>query len=183
MLPADKDWPKRIRDLLAMAASDGLNADELAALKKLISPEEGRLIVDLTANLKCCDPSVGSGAFPVGLLQELLNLQRLAQAAALGYVDPVRKHGNEWVHRTKAHIVENCLYGVDLQQQAIEICRLRLWLSLVVDYDLGCDPLAASRHQFLEASRSSQIPQVTKFVLDQDWLRQVKRAQENSSRL
>jgi hypothetical protein len=153
------NWPVRLRALLEIATSDGLDDKEFALLKTLLSPEEGRRIGELIANLKCCDPSVGSGAFPVGLLQELLNLHRLVETASLGYVDPVRKHGNEWVHKTKAHIVENCLYGVDIQQQAIEICRLRLWLSLVVDYDLGCDPLVASRHQFLEAIRNiSQLP-------------------------
>lgn len=158
-LPSGHDWPRRLRALLEITASDGLDDEELALLKTLLSPDDGRRIGELIANLKCCDPSVGSGAFPVGLLQELLNLHRLVETASLGYVDPVRKHGNEWVHKTKSHIVENCLYGVDLQQQAIEICRLRLWLSLVVDYDLGCDPLVASRHQFLEAIRNiSQLP-------------------------
>lgn len=158
-LPLGLNWPVRLRALLEIATSDGLDDEELARLKTLLAPDEGRRIGELIANIKCCDPSVGSGAFPVGLLQELLNLHRLVETASLGYVDPVRKHGNEWVHKTKAHIVENCLYGVDIQQQAIEICRLRLWLSLVVDYDLGCDPLVASRHQFLEAIRNiSQLP-------------------------
>ena len=45
-----------------------------------------------------------------------------------------------WLHDAKEDVVQNCLFGVDIQQQAIEICRLRLWLSLVVDYDLGLDP-------------------------------------------
>ncbi len=158
-LPPDQDWNRRLRAAMDILALDGLDADELALLKTLLSPAEGKLLAGLIENLKCCDPSVGSGAFPVGLLHELLNFRRVVEAAANGYVDPVRKHGNQWVHDTKAQIVENCLYGVDLQQQAIEICRLRLWLSLVVDYDLGCDPLTAARPQFLNAIRGiSQLP-------------------------
>ena len=48
---------------------------------------------------------------------------------------------------------------MDLQQQAIEICRLRLWLSLVVDYDIGLDPFTAERSQFRDAiNRISQLP-------------------------
>jgi hypothetical protein len=153
------DWNRRLRALLDILAQDGLDADELTELKTLITPSEGRQILDLIRDLKCLDPSVGSGAFPVGLLHELVNLRRICEAAALGYVDPVRKVGNQWVHRQKAEIVENCLYGVDLQQQAIEICRLRLWLSLVVDYDLGCDPFSADAKTFRTAIRDiSQLP-------------------------
>ncbi len=60
---------------------------------------------------------------------------------------------------TKAHIVQNCLFGVDIQQQAIEICRLRLWLSMVVDYDLGLEPFTAEKSQFSHAiERISQLP-------------------------
>lgn len=153
------DWNRRLRAILDILALDGLDAEELALLKTLLTPAEGRQILDLIRNLKCLDPSVGSGAFPVGLLHELVNLRRICDAAALGYVDPVRKHGNQWVHQQKAEIVENCLYGVDLQQQAIEICRLRLWLSLVVDYDLGCDPFNADEKSFRAAIRDiSQLP-------------------------
>ncbi|MHB8523140.1 MAG: Eco57I restriction-modification methylase domain-containing protein [Limisphaerales bacterium] len=158
-LTAGKDWNRRLRALLEIPASDGLGTEDLALLKTLLTPAEGRQILDLIRGLKCLDPSVGSGAFPVGLLHELVNLRRLCEAAALGYVDPVRKHGNQWVHEQKAEIVENCLYGVDLQQQAIEICRLRLWLSLVVDYDLGCDPFTADEKSFRAAIRDiSQLP-------------------------
>ena len=74
-------------------------------------------------------------------------------------MDPVRKDGAERLHTTKADIVQNCLFGVDIQQQAIEICRLRLWLSLVVDYDLGLDPFTAERGQFSRSiERISQLP-------------------------
>jgi hypothetical protein len=140
-------------------ASDGFDGDEIAALKGLIKPQEAACLLKVVEELRCLDPSVGSGAFPVGLLHELLNLRRSLRTAADGYVDPVRKQGHQWIQDTKAHIVENALYGVDIQQQAIEICRLRLWLSLIVDYDLGVDPLQADRAQFLSAIKSiSQLP-------------------------
>jgi hypothetical protein len=88
-----------------------------------------------------------------------VNLRRLLTTAANGYVDPVRGEGSTWLHDTKANIVQNCLFGVDIQQQAIEICRLRLWLTLVVDYDLGLDPFTAERSQFRAAiDRISQLP-------------------------
>lgn len=161
-LPAlqSKDgWGTKLRALLAIDASDGLDDEEREALKKIITAPQAVQIRDLVNPLKCCDPAVGSGAFPVGLLHELLNLRRVLEAAANGYVDPARGEGSKWLQETKEDIVQNCLYGVDIQQQAIEICRLRLWLSLVVNYDLGLDPFVADRTQFNRAIEGiSQLP-------------------------
>jgi hypothetical protein len=158
-VPSGSDWGKRLRTLMDIDASDGLDVDELATLKALLAPKEAASVLAVVETLRCLDPAVGSGAFPVGLLQELVNLRRVLRTVADGYVDPIRKGGQQWIHETKARIVENCLYGVDIQQQAIEICRLRLWLSLIVDYDLGVDPLQADRAQFVAAIKSiSQLP-------------------------
>jgi Eco57I restriction-modification methylase len=147
-----------LAELMKIDASDGLDAEELRRLRDMIKPDEAAKILPLLAP-KCCDPAVGSGAFPVGLLHELVNLRRVVQCVANGYVDPVRKDGREWLHKNKEEIIQDCLYGVDIQQQAIEICRLRLWLSLVVDYDLGVDAFAADATQFREKiDRISQLP-------------------------
>jgi hypothetical protein len=152
-------WGPRLRALLAIDASDGLDDEERETLKKTINPAQAIQIRDLVKPLKCCDPAVGSGAFPVGLLHELVNLRRVLETAANGYVDPARGEGHTWLQKTKEDIVQNCLFGVDIQQQAIEICRLRLWLSLVVDYDLGLDPFEAEKSQFNRAIDGiSQLP-------------------------
>lgn len=156
--PTD-DWSSRLRTLLEMDATDGLDDEGKERLKRTITPAQAVQLRDLVQPLKCCDPAVGSGAFPVGLLHELVNLRRLLTTAANGYVDPVRGEGSTWLHDTKADIVQNCLFGVDIQQQAIEICRLRLWLSMVVDYDLGLEPFTAEKSQFSHAiERISQLP-------------------------
>lgn len=152
-------WEPKLRALLAIDASDGLDDEELETLKKTVTPAQAVQIRDLVKPLKCCDPAVGSGAFPVGLLHELVNLRRVLETAANGYVDPARGEGYTWLQKTKEDIVQNCLFGVDIQQQAIEICRLRLWLSLVVDYDLGLDPFKADKTQFNRAIDGiSQLP-------------------------
>ncbi|MCI0348964.1 MAG: hypothetical protein L0Z53_06020 [Acidobacteriales bacterium] len=152
-------WGPRLRALLKLDASDGLEPDEIAELKKTITAEQAAQVLALVKPLRCCDPAVGSGAFPVGLLHELVNLRRVLEGAANGYVDPHRGEGSTWLHNTKVDIVQNCLFGVDIQQQAIEICRLRLWLSMVVDYDLGLDPWSAAKSQFNQAiERISQLP-------------------------
>jgi hypothetical protein len=144
----DTEWDTRIRALFAVDPTDSLDAEEVALLKSAFHPTDGRRLLEILQPIKMCDPAVGSGAFPVGLLHELVNLRRIAATIANGFVDPVRGQGSNWIHQTKADIVENCLYGVDIQQQAIEICRLRLWLSLIVDYDLGLDPFEADPAQF-----------------------------------
>jgi type I restriction-modification system DNA methylase subunit len=157
-LPGE-NWRPRLRKIFAIDATEGLEEEDLATLRTLLSPKGGRTLLNIVKELKCCDPAVGSGAFPVGLMHELVNLRRIAEAAANGYVDPVRKPGSTWIHDTKEDIVARCLYGVDIQQQAIEICRLRLWLSLIVDYDLGLDPFTADPSQFQDAIKKiSQLP-------------------------
>jgi hypothetical protein len=158
-LPSD-GWAPQLKKLLAFDLSDGIDEAEKNQLKATISPDQARLVLELVKPLKCCDPAVGSGAFPVGLMQELVNLRRLLETVLNGYRDPVLgPQGSSWLHETKAEIVENSLYGVDIQQQAIEICRLRLWLSLVVDYDLGLDPFTSEYRQFSESiNRISQLP-------------------------
>ena len=78
------------------------------------------------AGVRVCDPAVGSGAFVVGMMNEIIR--------ARGALTP---HVNEHQERTpydfKRHAIQNCLYGVDIDSGAIEIAKLRLWLSLVVD--------------------------------------------------
>jgi hypothetical protein len=153
------DWSLRLRTLLAIDISDGIDESEREILKKTITADQAVEALKLVKPLRCCDPAVGSGAFPVGLLHELVNLRRILQTAANGYVDPVRKEGSSWLQNSKQEIVQNCLFGVDIQQQAIEICRLRLWLSLVVDYDLGLDPFKAEKTEFNRAIDGiSQLP-------------------------
>lgn len=154
-----EDWGPLLRSLLAIDSSDGIDETERESLKKMIKPGQAAEALKLVIPLRCCDPAIGSGAFPVGLLHELVNLRRVLQTVANGFVDPVRKDGSVWLQKTKQEIVQSCLFGVDIQQQAIEICRLRLWLSLVVDYDLGIDPFNADKAEFNRAIEGiSQLP-------------------------
>ena len=81
----------------------------------------------LLAHVTVCDPAVGSGAFPVGLMYETVQA-RLALNAYLG-------NGSRTAYNFKRHFIEESLYGVDIDPGAVEIARLRLWLSLVVDED------------------------------------------------
>ena len=82
-------------------------------------------------NLRALDPAVGSGAFPVGLLQDMVSMRR-AVARARG--SAVRS-GSAEIAGWKRDYILHCLYGVDIKPAAIEIAKLRLWLSLIVDTD------------------------------------------------
>jgi hypothetical protein len=77
------------------------------------------------AEIKICDPAIGSGAFPVGIMNELVR----ARAALSEYIGQPERT----TYELKRNAVENCIYGVDLDGGAVEIAKLRLWLSLVVD--------------------------------------------------
>ncbi|MDL2251774.1 BREX-1 system adenine-specific DNA-methyltransferase PglX [Odoribacter sp. OttesenSCG-928-J03] len=71
-------------------------------------------------NVKICDPAIGSGAFPMGLLKELF----LCSGA-------IEEFNN--AAEIKRHIIQQNIYGVDIEKGAIDIARLRFWLSLIVD--------------------------------------------------
>lgn len=85
-----------------------------------------RQIDDALAEIAVCDPAVGSGAFPVGMMTEIVR----ARCALTPYF-------NDFHERTpysfKRHAIQSCLYGADIDTGAVEIAKLRLWLSLVVD--------------------------------------------------
>lgn len=74
--------------------------------------------------VKICDPAIGSGAFPMGLLQEIFSVKEL-----LAYETGVKWNPAE----VKLNIIQNSIYGVDIEKGAVDIARLRFWLSLVVD--------------------------------------------------
>jgi hypothetical protein len=131
------DWPARLEKLFALDATDGLDDAERVILNDILTPDEARALLDRLDNFRACDLAVGSGAFLVGLLHELVNLRRLCETRARGK-DPATDI--EWLYETKKRVIENVLYGVDIQQRAVEICKLRLWISLMVDYPLEVDP-------------------------------------------
>ncbi|SNB47475.1 DUF6577 family protein [Geobacter sp. DSM 9736] len=84
--------------------------------------QNAKRIEELLDRLKICDPAIGSGAFPIGLLQEIYWIKLTLDWT----LDPAE---------TKLKIIQNSIYGVDIDAGAVEIARLRFWLSLIVDED------------------------------------------------
>ena len=96
----------------------------------VLSPEEGVADIPeakkpklLTAleEVKICDPAIGSGAFPMGLLNELLHCREVLSGTHYDRAE------------IKKSIIQNNIYGVDIEKGAVDIARLRFWLSIVVD--------------------------------------------------
>jgi hypothetical protein len=118
-----------------------------------LSSEENQAILQALAGLKILDPACGSGAFPIGVLQKVtLLLQRvdpecqqwLANVLA-GISDPTARRfmqeklkGEQalWDYTRKLGILRECIYGVDIQPIAVEISRLRCFLSLMVEENI-----------------------------------------------
>jgi len=99
--------------------------------------KNAKLIDDKLAEITVCDPAVGSGAFPVGMMSEIVKTRNVltpflslrgAQATKQSQFDD-----NRIVYNFKRQCIEHSLYGVDIDPGAVEIAKLRLWLSLVVD--------------------------------------------------
>lgn len=88
--------------------------------------QKNELIVKLKS-VKICDPAIGSGAFPMGMLNLLYRL-----LIKLGNIED----SSEDILRAKKEIIQNNIYGVDIEPGAVDIARLRFWLSIVVDEDI-----------------------------------------------
>ena len=78
-------------------------------------------ILKALLNVKVCDPAVGSGAFPMGMLNELISCTQLLTGESKTRAE------------LKKHIVKNNIYGVDIEKGAVDIARLRFWLAIIVD--------------------------------------------------
>lgn len=128
-------------------------------------------IMSAIYNCKVLDPACGSGAFPVGMLQQMVHI--------LSQLDPSNEQWKQMVldeavkesrnaflaetleereqrlneinetfedqlknpdYKRKLYLIENCLYGVDIQSIAIQICKLRFFISLVVDQKTNNKP-------------------------------------------
>ena len=94
---------------------------ELLLGLELEGVELGTKVLERLKEVKVCDPAIGSGAFPMGMLRELyycrISLEDLSVSPA----------------EIKSQIIKGNIYGVDIEQGAVDIARLRFWLSLVVD--------------------------------------------------
>lgn len=118
----EKNIHKGIDELLDLSDSQWLDrkstsrADVWGVNSKKVIPKI-KVALD---GFKVLDPAVGSGAFPMGMLQLLVKVYQ-------------RIDNKFDVYNLKLNIIENNIYGVDIQPMAVEISRLRAWLSVIVE--------------------------------------------------
>ena len=135
--------------------------------------EPYREALDATlCNVKICDPAIGSGAFPMGLLNELWRCREALQDTSercdfnnptqekpsfsqCGDVTTGEKRAGGTRPQSRAElkkaIIENNIYGVDIERGAIDIARLRFWLSIVVDAEKP-EPLPNFDYKFMQGN-------------------------------
>lgn len=107
-------------------------------------------IIESLQSIKVVDPACGSGAFLVGMLQQITHLRYDLETRSklLGRRDTASSE-----YDIKKQTIQNCIYGVDLDPGAVEIAKLRLWLSLVVDYDLeDIEPLPNLDYKIMQGN-------------------------------
>lgn len=105
--------------LIAYLGAEYTDFVHTAELPEKQKPQAAKLLEKLNC-LKTIDIAAGSGAFPMGMLQKIVMLKQALSPTASPY-------------DLKLETIENSIYGVDVQPMAIELSRLRCWLSLIVD--------------------------------------------------
>ena len=136
-----------------------------------LTAEQRKSIMQSLYYCKILDPACGSGAFPMGILQQMVHilnridpdnsgwkemmLQKALDETSEAYrnsssderkelIADIERSFDESINRPdyarKLYLIENCIYGVDIQPIAIQISKLRFFISLVVDQNTNADP-------------------------------------------
>lgn len=110
------------------------------------------------ADIRVCDPAIGSGAFPVGIMNEIVKAREILTTYLSGV-----KEGDRTPYELKRHCIQECIYGVDIDHSAIDVAKLRLWLSLVVDEDdfYKIKPLPNLDYKIIEGNSLIGVPENT----------------------
>lgn len=90
-------------------------------------------------NVAIADPSVGSGAFPLGMLNEIVKARSIITDYLVKGLDKWKREDKleeRSPYILKKHTMKKSIFAVDIDSSAVDITKLRLWLSLVVDADV-----------------------------------------------
>ena len=121
--------------------------------------KEANFLINVIDNIKILDPACGSGAFPMGILHRLVFILRkldpenrqwktkqIAKANAIE-ISAARKAAidsiehafekNRLDYARKLYLIQNCIFGVDIQSIAVQIAKLRFFISLIVDQNVN----------------------------------------------
>ncbi len=156
----------RLKALISYAKED----DELAEFNNA----EKKSIINALYTVTVLDPACGSGAFPIGMLQKIVYiLQQVDPEANLWFEKATEKWNDIFLKKAfekrfkegsldyirKLKVIQNSIFGVDIQPIAVEIARLRCFLSLVIEEKVsddepnrGINPLPSLDFKFIIAN-------------------------------
>jgi tRNA1(Val) A37 N6-methylase TrmN6 len=136
-------------------------------LKKNLDDQDQKLIKKYSTEfnnaldrVKICDPAIGSGAFPMGLLHEIFTAKQTLHTFEFGNTTNFNASG------VKLNIIQNSIYGVDIERGAVDIARLRFWLSLIVDEP---EPKALPNLDYKIVVGNSLVSKLGDDIIDIDW--------------
>ena len=177
--------------------------------------DQKKSIMQSLYNCKILDPACGSGAFPMGMLQQMVHilnridpdniqwkemmLNNAINETSEAYrsatdeerkemVTDIERSFNESINRPdyarKLYLIENCIYGVDIQPIAIQISKLRFFISLVVDQktntnpadNFGIRPLPNLESKFVAADTLLGLEKKEANLFDSDTIRAKEKA-------
>lgn len=169
---------------------------------------EKREIVNALYDIKTCDIACGSGAFSIGMLQKLVYVLQEVDPGANLWFDKVTENVNTFIKRElekkfnsgslnyirKLSVLQNSVFGVDIQPIAVEISRLRCFLSIIIEEEIhddeknrGINPLPNLDFKFIAAnslinldydSAKNYSPNQTTFFEDQSHMNNLKEIRE-----
>ena len=145
-----------------------------------LTEDDKKKISEALYKVKILDPACGSGAFPVGMLLKISQI--------LSYIDPEAKVYEEFIlselpssfqreiknllkeeslqYLRKLYLIENAIYGVDIQEMSVELARLRIFLSLIIESNVdddkenrGVKPLPNLDFKFVAADTLKKLPE------------------------
>lgn len=112
--------------------------------------KENNIIITTLENIKILDPACGSGAFPMGILHKLVWVLQKVDPENKKWFESIIKRlpdyaqaemrkkleGENWDYLRKLGVIQQSIYGIDIQPIAIQIAKLRFFISLLVDQDI-----------------------------------------------
>ncbi|HMX00899.1 MAG TPA: N-6 DNA methylase [Cyclobacteriaceae bacterium] len=156
-------WPQSDRDAALIERALHNFVTQKAAGKVI---EFDKPLSKALKEVKICDPAIGSGAFPMGLLNEIFHCVHVLYDASPDIVGSVWEMEIWQPNKVKLNIIQNSIYGVDIEKGAVDIARLRFWLSLIVDEPV---PTALPNLDYKIVVGNSLVSKLNDDIIDIDW--------------
>ena len=135
---------------------------------KVSDPER---VLEALRNVTICDPACGSGAYLLGMMQELLRLREALFAA--------KAKDHQKIYDRKLEIIAHNLYGVDRDPFAVGVAMLRLWLSLIIEFEGETPPPLPNLKYKIEVGDSLSAPLGAQLTLDSALVKEFNDAKAN----